>query len=95
VNERRRVFFSGQVQGVGFRLTAVRVARSFAVTGWVRNLADRRVELVAEGTAAELEAFLAALSQQMAGYVRSIDQRTEPATGEFPDFGIAPSAAAQ
>jgi acylphosphatase len=56
-----RVFYSGQVQGVGFRYTAKTVAAGFEVTGTVRNLPDGRVELIAEGQRAELEAFRLAI----------------------------------
>ena len=52
-----QVFYSGQVQGVGFRYSVRKVANEFEVTGSVRNLADGRVELVAEGNTDELEAF--------------------------------------
>ena len=51
------LFYSGRVQGVGFRYAVRRVAEGFEVTGTVRNLADGRVELLAEGTENELEAF--------------------------------------
>lgn len=51
------VFYSGSVQGVGFRYTAKAVAAGFEVTGTVRNLPDGRVELIAEGARDELEAF--------------------------------------
>ena len=51
------ILYSGQVQGVGFRYTAMRVAAGFEVTGKVRNLSDGRVELVAEGRTQELNAF--------------------------------------
>ena len=46
---RRHLFYSGRVQGVGFRFTAQRIASGFAVTGWVRNLPDDRVEMLVEG----------------------------------------------
>ena len=46
---RKTVFFSGRVQGVGFRYTAKTVATGFEITGTIRNLPDGRVELVAEG----------------------------------------------
>jgi len=52
-----QIFYSGRVQGVGFRYTVKSAARGFEVTGTVRNLEDGRVELIAEGEKAELEAF--------------------------------------
>jgi len=54
---RMQIFYSGRVQGVGFRYTAKSVATGFEVTGTVRNLPDGRVELVAEGAKDELKAF--------------------------------------
>ena len=56
-----RIFYSGQVQGVGFRYTVKHVAAGFEVTGMVRNLPDGRVELAAEGSVAELNAFRQAI----------------------------------
>lgn len=55
------VHYSGNVQGVGFRYTARDIATGFDVCGTVRNLADGRVELVAEGARQELEAFRKAI----------------------------------
>jgi acylphosphatase len=55
------ILYSGQVQGVGFRYTAMRVAAGFEVTGTVRNLSDGRVGLVAEGSLGELTAFRQAI----------------------------------
>jgi acylphosphatase len=69
MNVCKRVIYSGRVQGVGFRYTAQSVARGFAVTGFVRNLATGDVEVVAEGAAGDVEAFLAALSSRMAGNI--------------------------
>ena len=56
-----RVFYSGRVQGVGFRYTTKSVAAGFDISGAVCNLSDGRVELTAEGTRDELEAFRAAI----------------------------------
>ena len=68
---RVRIFYSGSVQGVGFRYTAKTVAAGFEITGVVRNLPDGRVELVAEGARAELEAFHAAIRDAgLAGLIR-------------------------
>lgn len=85
---RLHVYFSGNVQGVGFRYTARTVARQFAVTGWVRNATDSRVELVAEGAVEELERFLAALGDEMSGYIRDVERAWEPPTGEWRSFEI-------
>ena len=56
-----QVFYEGNVQGVGFRYSVKQVAKGFDVIGWVRNLADGRVELPASGDASELAAFLDAI----------------------------------
>ena len=59
--EARRFLVSGRVQGVGFRNFAQGAARETGVTGWARNLDDGRVEVHANGTAAQLEDFEARL----------------------------------
>lgn len=83
------VLYSGQVQGVGFRYTAKSVAAGFELTGTIRNLADGRVELVAEGSRAELEAFRAALLDAgLAGFIRDEKVDWFDATNEFRGFEI-------
>lgn len=65
-----RVCYEGRVQGVGFRYTVKREATGFDVAGWVRNLADGRVELLASGEAKEVEAFLEAIrTGELAGNI--------------------------
>jgi acylphosphatase len=71
--DRRRVYYSGRVQGVGFRFTAHRVSRGFDVAGSVRNLPDGRVELIAEGEPAEVDAFLDAVRNAMDHHIRDVD----------------------
>jgi len=88
---RLHVFFSGRVQGVGFRFTTAQTARRFAVTGWVRNLYDGRVEIKAEGETAELDRFLAALESEMRGNIEFRERSTEAATGEWSSFEVASS----
>ena len=87
-NQRRRVLYSGHVQGVGFRYTAVRVAQGFAVTGFVRNLRNGSVELVAEGEPAELDGFLAKVAATMGGCIDNVESQSEAAAGEFESFTI-------
>ena len=57
-----QVYYSGNVQGVGFRYSVKQIAKGFDVTGWVRNLRDGRVELQVSGQPAELAAFLEAVA---------------------------------
>ena len=49
MKKRIHVYYEGRVQGVGFRFTSEYVAQQLKLTGWVKNLPDGRVELVAEG----------------------------------------------
>ena len=77
-DERRRVYFSGRVQGVGFRYTAERIAKGFKVRGYVRNLPDGRVELVMECEPSTLDAFLQAIRSEMGGKIQSFLVEREP-----------------
>ena len=86
--QQRIVLFVGQVQGVGFRFTAHRVAGKFNVTGYVRNLPDGRVECLIEGEADEIDAYLSAVSDRMSGYIEDRTEQVAPATGAFAGFGV-------
>jgi acylphosphatase len=86
--ESRHVFYSGRVQGVGFRYTAKRIADRHGLSGFVRNLPDGRVELVAEGPALALAALQADLAAAMQGYIRDTQVESGHATGRYPDFDI-------
>jgi acylphosphatase len=87
-NQRRRIVYSGHVQGVGFRFNAANVSRGFAVTGYVRNLADGRVELVAEGAVGELNGFQAAIAESMSGFIRDTNCQDLAPSGEFASFEV-------
>lgn len=87
-HQRRQVFYEGRVQGVGFRYTTREIAGRYQVSGYVQNLSDGRVGLVAEGEPAELDGFLTSIAERMRRYVTHIDSRTSPATGEFIQFEI-------
>jgi acylphosphatase len=87
---RCEVHYSGRVQGVGFRFTAQEAARNYAVSGFVQNLNDGRVQLVAEGSPGEVERFLADLAERMQGKIRQAAESTSPATGQFTGFEIRP-----
>lgn len=83
-----KVYFSGHVQGVGFRYMTLQVAKGFEVRGSVKNLADGRVELEAEGEETELKRFVAEVEDQLASYIRETDARWGQREGQFQDFVI-------
>lgn len=86
--QQRRLYYEGRVQGVGFRQTAWQLAAGFDVVGYVKNLADGRVEMLAEGRPDELDRFLAAVGQRLERYIRHADCRTSAASGAFSNFEI-------
>ena len=61
---RKHIFFSGDVQGVGFRYRSVYIAQSLGLTGWVENLWDGRVEMEVQGSEASIREMLARIRQQ-------------------------------
>jgi acylphosphatase len=85
---RATAYYSGDVQGVGFRYSATRVARGYNVSGYVENLSDGRVRLVVEGQRAQVEGFLTEVRSEMAAYVVDVELTYGPATGEFTGFRV-------
>ena len=89
MHKRFHAFYSGRVQGVGFRMTAEEVARALGVVGWVKNLRDRRVELVAEGEEETLRQFLDALqSGAMKNFIQQVEVSWSNASDTFNEFEI-------
>ena len=87
---RLHVFISGFVQGVSFRSSTKLVADALKVKGWVRNLPDGKVEVVAEGSETDLESFLKWLRKGPEGAsIRSVTYRYEDAEEGFIDFSVA------
>ena len=87
--DRLHVYFSGHVQGVGFRYSVKQLSLEFDVTGWVKNLPDGRVELVAEGERNELETFQAAIPDAgLRRFIRDTQSHWSEGTSEFRGFEI-------
>jgi acylphosphatase len=82
------VHFEGFVQGVGFRYAAERIAQDYAVTGYVKNLPDGRVEIKVEGEPNEIDMFLDALSQRMARYIKKTTRKEFLPEGTYDSFVI-------
>jgi len=87
-HERREIYFHGMVQGVGFRYTTRMIVSRFAVTGYVKNLPDGRVLLVAEGDGGEIQRFLDSINLELGHYIGHREEIAEPASGEFRRFDI-------
>jgi acylphosphatase len=87
--QRLKIFYSGRVQGVGFRHAVKSLAAGFEIIGTVRNLPDGRVELTAEGKCGELEAFHAAIrGSELARFIRDENVFRDNAQNEFRGFEI-------
>ena len=85
---RKEVYYSGHVQGVGFRYTTRQIARDFDVTGFVENLPDGRVYLVVEAEPAELKRFLSEIDHRLGEYIRDGQVAELAPSGEFTGFSI-------
>jgi len=82
------IFFTGRVQGVGFRFSTLQVAKEFEVAGFVSNLADGRVRLEVEGKSEEVDAFVAAVETRMHGYIRATERIPGKRAAQFAGFTI-------
>ncbi len=88
MKKRIHVYYSGRVQGVGFRFTVERLAIDLGLTGWVKNLPDSKVELVCEGKEEDLHKILDKIDDYFTAYIRQKDVHWMPANGEFTGFEI-------
>jgi acylphosphatase len=83
-----RVHYSGHVQGVGFRATAVEIAKDYPVTGWVKNLDDGRVELLVEGPEKDVDKFLEAVRKRWKDNITREQVDKETPSGKFKGFEV-------
>ncbi len=82
------ITFMGRVQGVGFRWATCRVADRFEIAGWVRNEPDGTVRCVAQGEIDELDAFVEAVQEAMAGNITDTRMSRGDTRGNLVGFGI-------
>jgi len=85
---RYHVFFSGSVQGVGFRYTTQDLANARGLTGWVKNTADGRVEMEVQGSKNEIDKLLNELKNSFAENIRAIDAQELSTEKEYNGFQI-------
>jgi len=84
----RHIIFSGHVQGVGFRFTAHRIARRYGLTGFVRNLPDGTVEMLAQGRPDQIEDCITDIKNSFGGYIRGVQINEVPVDVSYSDFRI-------
>ena len=82
------LFFSGRVQGVGFRYNTNEIAKQFEVTGTVENCDDGRVKIVVEGQRVTIDAFIDAIKIAMSGKIKRLDRFETAASSEFDNFSV-------
>ncbi len=80
------VYFSGIVQGVGFRYTTERFATHLGLVGWVKNLSDGRVEMKAEGLESKIVELINQLESHFSGSIQNTDVSYSSALEKFNDF---------
>ena len=86
---RKRLVFSGTVQGVGFRWRARRAAEALGATGWVRNDWGDTVTMEIQGTETQIDAVLSAIGRSAYIRIESIEAQTVPVVKNERDFVCA------
>ncbi|MFH1767646.1 MAG: acylphosphatase [Candidatus Omnitrophota bacterium] len=86
--EQAHVYFTGRVQGVGFRFTARFLAQRYAIKGWVRNLPDGRVELLAQSQTKKVIQFLDNLRGDFKGYITNEETQWRKADNDLDEFRV-------
>lgn len=82
------LFFSGRVQGVGFRFTTNEIAKKFAVKGTVENCQDGRVKIVVEAESREIDCFIEAVRTSMSGRIKQMERYESEPSLEFENFSV-------
>jgi len=86
---RLHILYKGRVQGVGFRYTAEMIAIKIGIKGWVKNLPNGDVEIVAEGPRDGLDDMIEQIGKSVVGpFIRKTIQEWLPYQGEFQDFRV-------
>ena len=86
---RIHILVSGRVQGVFFRSNTKKKAQELKINGWVRNLKDERVEILAEGRKRAIESFVKwARKGPFIAKVDNLEIEQQKYAGEFDSFNI-------
>lgn len=88
MKKQAEAYYKGSVQGVGFRFTAERIARNYPIAGFVMNMPDGNVEIVAEGEEEDLKGFLEAVESEMKQSIHGATVNWQAFTGKLHGFEI-------
>jgi acylphosphatase len=84
----KKIIFSGRVQGVGFRFTALNIASRYELKGYVRNIPGGNVEMFAQGPADAIDDCIRDLQDSFVGSISHIDIEETTPNQKFTDFRI-------
>lgn len=84
----KHIIFSGRVQGVGFRFTAQRIALRCELTGYVKNLPNGSVEMLAQGHPDDVSDCLRDIGETFSGYIRDTQITDQPPDPTYNSFQI-------
>ena len=84
----KQIVFIGRVQGVGFRFTAHRMAQRHQLTGFVRNLPDGTVEMLAQGAVWDIDDCIQDIKEYFGDYIRETRVQEIPTNPKYRDFRI-------
>ncbi|MCK9571717.1 MAG: acylphosphatase [Candidatus Omnitrophica bacterium] len=88
MRKQAHLYYSGKVQGIGFRFTARKIADTLNVSGWVKNSPDGRVEILAEGEEPDLKNFLSQIHRLLGSYITEESAQWSQPSGDFTDFQV-------
>lgn len=89
MTQRLHLYFSGDVQGIGFRFYTRERAQGLKLKGWVRNLPDGRVEIEVEGPEEIVKKFMHEMrTGSLYAQIKEIEENTMPLTGQRDPFDI-------
>lgn len=84
----KHIIFAGDVQGIGFRFTALNIANRYKLTGWVRNAPDGTVEMLAQGDPNDINDCVRDIEQSLPGHIRETGVEEVPLNPQYKDFRI-------
>jgi len=85
----KHIIFTGRVQGIGFRFTALDIANRYRLTGLVRNAPDGTVEMITQGPADDIADCIRDIKEAFEGYIRETKTEEIPPDPQYTNFKIA------